>query len=59
MVLPFGKVCTVIDAQMAKLTNIRHIMAFITIRINGTVRLHLFTVTGSKVLFAYLDTATV
>ena len=43
VVLPFGKVCTMVDAQMAKLTDIRHIIAFITIRINDTVRLDLLT----------------
>ena len=32
-----------VDAQMAKLTDIRHIIAFITIRIDDTVRLDLFT----------------
>ena len=43
VVLPFGKVCTMVDAQMAKLTDIRHIIAFITIRIDDTVRLDLLT----------------
>ena len=27
VVLPFGKVCTVVDAQVAKLTDIQHIIA--------------------------------
>ena len=43
VVLPFGKVCTVVYAQMAKLTDIRHIIAFITICINDAVRLYLLT----------------
>ncbi len=43
VVLPFGKVCTVVDAHVAKLTDIQHIITFITIRINNTVRLHLLT----------------
>ena len=30
VVLPFGKVCTVVDAQVAKLTEIQHIIALIT-----------------------------
>ena len=43
VVLPFGKVCTVVDAQVAKLTDIQHIIALITIRIDDTVRRDLLT----------------
>ena len=43
VVLPVGKMCTMVDAQMAKLTDIWHIIAFITIRIDDTVRLDLLT----------------
>jgi len=43
VVLPFGKVCTVVGAQVAKLTDIRHIIALITTCINDAVRLYLPT----------------
>ena len=43
VVLPFGKVCTVVDAQVAKLTDIQHIIALIAICINDAVRLYLLT----------------
>ena len=43
VVLPFGKVCTMVDAQMAKLADIQHIIAFVKIRIDDTVRLDLLT----------------
>ena len=48
VVLSFGKVCTEIDAQVAKLTDIRHIVALITICINDAVRLYLLTETFAK-----------
>ena len=38
-----AKVCAVVDAQVAKLTDIRHIIALITICINDAVRLYLLT----------------
>ena len=41
--LPFGKMCTVVDAQVAKLTDIQHIIAFVKIRIDDTVRRDLLT----------------
>lgn len=40
-VLPFGKVCTVLDAQVTKLTDIQCIIVFITICINDVVRLYM------------------
>ena len=43
VVSPFGKMCTVVDAQVAKLTDIQHIIALIAICINDTVRLYLLT----------------
>ena len=43
VVLPFGKVCTVVDAQVAKLTDIQHIIDFVKIRIDDTVRRDLLT----------------
>ena len=44
VVLPFDKVCTVVDAQVAKLTDIRHIVVLlIIICINDAVRLYLLT----------------
>ena len=43
VVLPFGKVCTMVDAQMAKLADIQHIIALIAICINDAVRLYLLT----------------
>ena len=43
VVLPVGKMCTMVDAQMVKLTDIQHIIALITIRIDDTVRLDLLT----------------
>jgi len=43
VVLPFGKVCTVVDAQVAKLADIQHIIAFVKIRIDDTVRRDLLT----------------
>ena len=43
VVLPFGKVCTVVDAQMVKLTDIQHIIDFVKIRIDDTVRRDLLT----------------
>ena len=43
VVLPFGKMCTMVDAQMAKLADIQHIIAFVKIRIDDTVRLDLLT----------------
>ena len=43
VVLPVDKMCTVVDAQVAKLTDIRHIIALITICINDAVRLYLLT----------------
>ena len=43
VVLPVGKMCTMVDAQMAKVTDIWHIISFITIRIDDTVRLDLLT----------------
>lgn len=43
VVLPVGKMCTMVDAQMVKLTDIQHIIALITICINDAVRLDLLT----------------
>ena len=43
VVLPFGKVCTVVYAKVAKLTDTRRIVALITICINDAVRLYLLT----------------
>ena len=43
VVLPVGKMCTMVDAQMAKLADIQHIIAFVKIRIDDTVRLDLLT----------------
>ena len=43
VVLPVGKMCTMVDAQMVKLTDIQHIIALITICINDAVRLYLLT----------------
>ena len=43
LVLPVGKMCTMVDAQMAKLADIQHIIAFVKIRIDDTVRLDLLT----------------
>ena len=43
VVLPFGKMCTMVDAQMAKLADIQHIIAFVKIRIDDTVRRDLLT----------------
>ena len=43
VVLPVGKMCTMVDAQMAKLTDIQHIIALIAICINDAVRLDLLT----------------
>ncbi|KLS69581.1 hypothetical protein M741_11425, partial [Neisseria gonorrhoeae NOR_2011_03-06] len=42
MVLSFGKMCAVIDTEMAKFACIQYIIATITIRINNAVRFHLF-----------------
>ncbi len=42
MVLSFGKMCAVIDTEMAKFARIQYIIATITIRINNAVRFHLF-----------------
>ncbi|OIA01065.1 hypothetical protein BBZ85_09105 [Neisseria gonorrhoeae] len=39
MVLSFGKMCAVIDTEMAKFACIQYIIATITIRINNAVRL--------------------
>ncbi|KLS02845.1 hypothetical protein M686_12045, partial [Neisseria gonorrhoeae SK16942] len=38
----FGKMCAVIDTEMAKFARIQYIIATITIRINNAVRFHLF-----------------
>ena len=43
VVLPVGKMCTMVDAQMAKLADIQHIIAFVKIRIDDTVRRDLLT----------------
>ena len=43
VVLPVGKMCTMVDAQMAKLADIQHIIALIAICINDAVRLYLLT----------------
>ncbi len=43
VILSFGKMCTVIDAKIAKFTHIKHIMTFVTIGINNAVRLYLLT----------------
>ena len=43
VVLPVDKMCTVVDAQVAKLTDIQHIIALIAICINDAVRLYLLT----------------
>lgn len=43
VVLPVGKMYTMVDAQMVKLTDIQHIIALITIRIDDTVRRDLLT----------------
>ena len=59
VVLPFGKVCTVVDAQVAKLTDIRHIIALITICINDAVRLYLLTDDRQQGGRCVLGTATV
>ena len=49
VVLPFGKVCTVVDAQVAKLTDIRHIIALMTICINDASGFTCSRIIGSKV----------
>ena len=59
VVLPLGKVCTVVDAQVAKLTDIRHIVAIITICINDAVRLYLLTDDRQQGGRCVLGTATV
>ena len=43
VVLPVGKMCTMVDAQMVKLTDIQHIIDFVKIRIDDTVRRDLLT----------------
>ena len=58
-VLSFGKVCAVVDAQVAKLTGIRHTIALITICLNNAVRLYLLTNIGSKMAVCILGIATV
>ena len=59
VVLPFGKVCTVVDAQVAKLTDIRHIIALMTICINDASGFTCSRIIGSKVAVCVLGTATV
>ena len=44
VVLPFGKMCTVVDTQVAKLTDIQHIIALMTICCNVAGVLSLFCV---------------
>ena len=59
VVLPFGKVCTVVDAQVAKLTDIRHIIALITIYITMLSGFTYSRIIGIKVAVCVLGTATV
>ena len=42
VVLPVGKMCTMVDAQMAKLADIQHIIALIAICINDAVSCGIF-----------------
>ena len=46
VVLPVGKMYTMVDAQMVKLTDIQHIIALIAICINDAARLYLITDNG-------------
>ena len=57
--LPFGEACTVIDAQVAKLTDIQYIIAFITICINDAARLYPLANNRQKAAVYVLDTTTV
>ena len=59
VVLPFGKVCAVVDAQVAKLTDIRHIIALMTICVTMLSGLTCSRIIGSKVAVCVLGTATV
>lgn len=46
MILFFCKVRTVIDSKVVKLTDIKHIIAFVEICVNNTVRLYFFSYNG-------------
>ena len=43
VVLPFGKVCAVVDAEMVKFAHVQYVIALIAICINDAVRLYLLT----------------
>ena len=59
VVLPFGKVCAVVDAQVAKLTDIRHIIALMTICVTMLSGFTCSRIIDSKAAVCVLGTATV